>query len=70
MGSGFTSAKMTAEEEYLLMIEGDRDPRPGDVIVSRNATVGRRLLFPMEHGSVWARTFLLCGQGQISNQSS
>jgi len=41
-----TSAKMTTEEEYLLMIEGDRDPRPGDVIVSRNATVGAAALVP------------------------
>ncbi len=28
------------------MIEGDRDPRPGDVIVSRNATVGAAALVP------------------------
>jgi type I restriction enzyme S subunit len=41
-----SSAKMTTEDEYLLMIEGDRDPRAGDVIVSRNATVGAAALVP------------------------
>jgi type I restriction enzyme S subunit len=41
-----SSAKMTTEEEYLLMIEGARDPRPGDVIVSRNATIGAAALVP------------------------
>jgi type I restriction enzyme S subunit len=41
-----SSAKMTTEDEYLLMVEGDRDPRPGDVIVSRNATVGAAALVP------------------------
>jgi type I restriction enzyme S subunit len=44
-----SSAKMTTEDECLLMIEGDRDPRPGDVIVSRNATVGAAALVP--HGA-------------------
>ena len=38
------AAKMTTEDEYLLMIEGERDPRHGDVIVSRNATVGAAAL--------------------------
>lgn len=41
-----SAAKMTTEDEYVLMIEGDRDPRPGDVIVSRNATVGAAALVP------------------------
>jgi len=41
-----TAAKMTTKEEYLLMIEGGREPRPGDVIVSRNATVGAAALVP------------------------
>lgn len=35
-----SSAKYTTEEEYLDMIEGDRRPRKGDIIYSRNATVG------------------------------
>lgn len=35
-----TDAKMTSEEEYLTLIEGDRRPRLGDIIYSRNATVG------------------------------
>lgn len=33
-------AKRTTEYFYGLLIEGDRDPRPGDLIFSRNATVG------------------------------
>jgi type I restriction enzyme S subunit len=33
-------AKKTTEEEYRVMIEGGRDPRIGDIIFSRNATVG------------------------------
>jgi type I restriction enzyme S subunit len=41
-----TQAKMTTEEDYHLMIEGGRDPRPGDMIVSRNATVGAAALVP------------------------
>jgi type I restriction enzyme S subunit len=41
-----SSAKMTTEYEYGLMIEGERDPRLGDVIVSRNATVGAAALVP------------------------
>ena len=47
-GVDLSSAKMTTEDEYLLMIEGERDPRAGDVIVSRNATVGAAALVP--HG--------------------
>jgi type I restriction enzyme S subunit len=35
-----TNAKRTTEDEYLEMIEGDRAPRFGDIIYSRNATVG------------------------------
>jgi type I restriction enzyme S subunit len=35
-----TNAKQTSEEEYLNLIEGDRRPRVGDIIYSRNATVG------------------------------
>ncbi len=35
-----TDAKQTSEEEYLALIEGDRRPRVGDIIYSRNATVG------------------------------
>jgi type I restriction enzyme S subunit len=35
-----TTAKQTTEEEYLALIEGDRRPRLGDIIYSRNATVG------------------------------
>ena len=34
------NAKQTSEEEYLTLIEGDRRPRVGDIIYSRNATVG------------------------------
>ena len=33
-------AKLTTDFFYTLMIEGGRDPRPGDLIFSRNATVG------------------------------
>jgi type I restriction enzyme S subunit len=35
-----TNAKRTTEEEYLEMIDGDRGPRMGDIIYSRNGTVG------------------------------
>lgn len=35
-----STAKQTSEEEYLTLIEGDRRPRLGDIIYSRNATVG------------------------------
>ncbi|MDZ4207556.1 restriction endonuclease subunit S [Rhodoferax sp.] len=33
-------AKQTTEHFYELLIEGDRKPQPGDLIFSRNATVG------------------------------
>jgi type I restriction enzyme S subunit len=35
-----TNAKQTSDEEYLALIEGGRRPRVGDIIYSRNATVG------------------------------
>jgi type I restriction enzyme S subunit len=35
-----SEANKTTEEEYLEMIEAGRDPRVGDIIYSRNATVG------------------------------
>ncbi len=35
-----SNAKRTTREEYLDMIDGERDPRIGDIIYSRNATVG------------------------------
>lgn len=35
-----SAAKQTTEEEYLEMIEGGRAPQIGDIIYSRNATVG------------------------------
>jgi type I restriction enzyme S subunit len=42
--AGFTvnlsNAKQTTEEEYYQMIEGGRKPVAGDIIYSRNATVG------------------------------
>jgi len=34
------NAKRTTEHFYDLLIEGGRKPRPGDLILSRNATVG------------------------------
>ena len=34
------NAKQTTQEFYLLLIEGGRKPRIGDLILSRNATVG------------------------------
>ena len=33
-------AKMTTKEEFIEMIEGGRKPQNGDIILSRNATVG------------------------------
>ena len=35
-----SSAKLTSEKFYLDLIGGDRKPREGDIIYSRNATVG------------------------------
>jgi type I restriction enzyme, S subunit len=35
-----SGAKRTSYDEYRQMIEGERDPIPGDIIYSRNATVG------------------------------
>ncbi|MCB9150907.1 MAG: restriction endonuclease subunit S [Caldilineaceae bacterium] len=35
-----TSAKQTNQQFYNLLIEGGRKPQPGDLILSRNATVG------------------------------
>lgn len=35
-----TNANQTSEDEYLALIEGDRRPRVGDIVYSRNATVG------------------------------
>ena len=35
-----SNAKQTTEEEYLGLLEGGRRPRVGDIIYSRNATVG------------------------------
>jgi type I restriction enzyme S subunit len=35
-----TNAKQTTAHFYNLLIEGGRQPRPGDLILSRNATVG------------------------------
>ncbi len=35
-----TNAKQTTSHFYNLLIEGGRKPRPGDLILSRNATVG------------------------------
>ena len=35
-----SGAKQTTKEEYLGLLEGGRRPRAGDIIYSRNATVG------------------------------
>lgn len=35
-----SSAKQTSDEYYASLIEGGRRPKPGDLIFSRNATVG------------------------------
>ena len=35
-----TNAKQTTQHFYNLLIEGGRKPQPGDLIFSRNATVG------------------------------
>ncbi|OGA81270.1 MAG: hypothetical protein A2711_10890 [Burkholderiales bacterium RIFCSPHIGHO2_01_FULL_63_240] len=42
-------AKRTTEHFYELLIEGGRDPRPGDLIFSRNATVGEVAQVPVDH---------------------
>lgn len=35
-----SNAKQTTEEEYLALLDGGRKPQHGDIIYSRNATVG------------------------------
>jgi type I restriction enzyme, S subunit len=42
-------AKRTTEHFYKVLIEGGRDPRPGDLIFSRNATVGEVAQVSVEH---------------------
>jgi type I restriction enzyme S subunit len=39
-----SNAKQTTEENYIEMIEGERKPTLGDIIYSRNATVGAAAL--------------------------
>jgi len=41
-----SSAKLTSEKFYLDLIGGDRKPRAGDIIYSRNATVGEAAVVP------------------------
>ena len=43
-----STVKRTCVHEYREMITGGRDPRPGDVIYSRNATVGAAALVTHE----------------------
>jgi type I restriction enzyme, S subunit len=50
-----SSSKQTTEEEFSDMIEGGRKPREGDIIFSRNATVGAAAL-------VRARDYFCMGQ--------
>ena len=42
-------AKQTTEQFYQLLTEGGRDPVPGDLIFSRNATVGEVAQVPDRH---------------------
>lgn len=42
-------ARRTTEHYYELLIEGGRNPRPGDLIFSRNATVGEVAQVPVDH---------------------
>ena len=44
-----SNAKKTTEEYYRLLIEGGRKPKAGDIIYSRNATVGHAALVPEGH---------------------
>ena len=39
-----TNAKATTEEDYLALIGGGRKPTPGDILFTRNATVGEASL--------------------------
>jgi len=43
------NAKCTTEHFYELLIEGERCPRPGDLIFSRNATVGEVAQVSADH---------------------
>ena len=43
------SAKQTTEHFYQQLIEGDRKPTPGDLIFSRNATIGEVAQVTEEH---------------------
>ncbi|MDA3961070.1 MAG: restriction endonuclease subunit S [Planctomycetota bacterium] len=45
------TANRTSEEYYHAMIEGGRRPTPGDIIYSRNATVGESALVVDENGA-------------------
>jgi type I restriction enzyme S subunit len=44
-----SSAKQTTEHFYQLLIEGGRKPKTGDIIYSRNATVGEAALVTADH---------------------
>ena len=41
-----SKAKLTKEKYYLDLIDGDRKPQAGDIIYSRNASVGEAALVP------------------------
>jgi type I restriction enzyme S subunit len=43
-----TNAKKTTEAYYDLLIDGNRKPNTGDIIYSRNATVGEAALVPSD----------------------
>lgn len=43
------SAKFTTHAFYRSMIEGNREPKAGDLIFSRNATVGEVAIVPSSH---------------------
>lgn len=44
-----SNAKKTTEEFYTSLIEGGRKPVPGDIIYSRNASVGEAALVTSDH---------------------
>jgi type I restriction enzyme S subunit len=43
-----SQAKMTSEESYRVLIEGERQPRRGDVIYCRNTSVGAAAYVPTD----------------------
>jgi type I restriction enzyme, S subunit len=60
-----SNAKFTTEAEFLLMIEGGRRPRVGDIIYSRNATVGAAALVSFDERFCMGQDVCLIRSAQV-----